>query len=254
VAHESLACFSMVVRKPTPAGAFIPVSISSRPHPDPATLSQHPHQVVTQESSSIAHAIPRSPPNLASNTNNPVEVPQPCNAISESGCASVREQNANKKPFLATAREGKAFNSLDELQTENAESQRPGLSSSGKATPRSSIDSGRSRDFWEEDLPGSKHVKNDTSQSQQPPRPETAATRTSEPTVTPSLPVMQASEPLASAKRSNNPFRQENTHGEPKTTTEYRSDDFGFYQNAHEAQFPGKTLASLAYQLKLTTV
>jgi hypothetical protein len=244
----------MVVRKPTPAGAFIPVSISSRPHPDPAMLSHHPHQSVPQESSSIEHTIPRSPAYAATTPNDPVEKPQPYGAISEFGCPSVREQNANAKPFLATAQEDKTINSLEELYTGNGESQRPGLSSSEKATPRSSIDSGRSRDFWEEDLPGSKHFKNDTSQSQQPLQLEIAATTTSEQTVAPSPPIMQASEPPASAKRSNNPFRRENAYRGPKTSLEYRSDDFVFYQNAHEVQSPGETFAILACGLKLTTV
>lgn len=247
VPHGNLACFSMVVRKPTPAGAFIPVSISSRPHPDPAMLSHHPHQSVPQESSSIEHTIPRSPAYAATTPNDPVEKPQPYGAISEFGCPSVREQNANAKPFLATAQEDKTINSLEELYTGNGESQRPGLSSSEKATPRSSIDSGRSRDFWEEELPGSKHVKNDTSQPQQAPRLVIATTTRSDPTVVPLPPVLQASEAPAFAKRSNNPFRRENAYMEAKTSAANRSDDFGFYENAHEAQSPGETFASSAY-------
>jgi hypothetical protein len=246
----------MVVRKPTPAGAFIPVSISSRLHPDPVTLSHHPDQVVTHESLSNAHSIPRSPAYVAPAPapNNIVEVPQPRTAMSDLGPPSVGEQNANTKPTTATTREGNAINSFEEMQSENAESQRLGLSNSEKATPRSSVDSGRSRDFWEEELPGSKHVKNDTSQTQQAPRLVIATTTRSDPTVVPLPPVLQASKAPAFAKRSNNPFRRENAYMEAKTSAANRSDDFGFYKNAHEAQSPGETFASSAYQFKLTTV
>jgi hypothetical protein len=231
----------MVVRKPTPAGAFIPVSTLSRPHPDPASLSPHPHQIVTRESSSIAEDTPSSPAYFVPAPNDLVEVPQPCNVISETRCPSVGEQNATEKAFPVITHEGKTTQSLEEVQTGNSDIQRPGLSSSEKATPRSSLDSGRSRDFWEEDLPGSKYVNNDTIQSQQPPRLDIPATSTSEPTVAPTPPVMQASDPPTFAKRSNNPFRRENAYMGPSKSPGYRPDDFKFDQDAHDAHPPGKT-------------
>jgi hypothetical protein len=139
------------------------------------------------------------------------EVPQFNFVLDSIGRSHLAKEESLEEPLPAILQAGVASPSAEELHTELQEIERPGLSTSEKATPRSSLDSGRSRDFWEEGLKASGEASDDPIHLQQSPRLDSAYTRLREQNAGPILPNESTSDKPdlpRSFIRSNNPFRR----------------------------------------------
>jgi hypothetical protein len=201
----------MVIRKPTPTGAFIPESSSSWVPDNGASVTSSSSEGPALMPIATQHSFPDTCQDLRGGTETRNKVPQ-FNVILDNneGSQLVKEESPDE-PLPVILQAGGASRSTEELHTEFQEIERPGLSTSEKATPRSSLDSGRSRDFWEEDLNASGETSDGPTHLPQFPRLDSASTRLREQNTGPILPNESTSDKPdipRSFIRSNNPFRR----------------------------------------------
>ena len=229
----------MVVRKPKPAHAFISEFTSSdlSPASEPSSLALPSNESVTpplkstSNSFSSSHHYPRSSTSLvgeepASHAVNP----------GDNGGPSARERGTDETPFSVTLQAGGTARSVQKMHTQLPDILRPGLSGSGKATPRSSMDSERSRDFWEED------VQCNTGRAQRFPGADKPPVSTSE-SISASLPPSIPGPNLPTLlRRSNNPFRRGDSIDSFTKTLPSSSHAFEFEVDNRKATTPGKQI------------
>ena len=231
-----LVSLNMVVRKPTPAGVFISESTSSRlsPTSEPASLTSSSYENVTRPSKSTSNSYSnsyhhsRSSPSLEGEEPAFRAVNPPCNG----GPSAPKGGTDETLPVRLQA--GGTTRSVQNMHAELPDILRAGLSGSGKATPRSSMDSERSREFWEED------VQDNTGRSQQFPRVDKPAISTSQPisaSLTPSIPGPNLSK---LPQRSNNPFRRGDSSSSFKKNSVSSSNASMFDIDNHKATTLGK--------------
>ena len=148
----------------------------------------------------------------------------------------MRAATTNSLPAMRQA--NATTRSIEQLETELPDLLRPGVSGNETATPRSSPDSGRSTEWWEEDLSGSIHASNYRRDLENPPV-ENAAVSPSE---SPNTPTSDLFKP---ASHLSNPFRRKVSNNGFKDGSENISDgyklDQGTTGKSREAYIPGKT-------------
>jgi hypothetical protein len=201
----------MVIRKPTPTGAFIAGSSSSWVPDDGASVTSSSNEVPALMPIATQHSFPDTCQDLRRRTETRNEIPQLNNVLDSNERSQLVKEESPEETLPVILQAGGASRSTEELHTEFQESERPGLSTSGKATPRSSLDSGRSRDFWEEDLNASGETSDGPTHLQQFPRLDSASTRLRQQNAGPILPNESTSDKPdipRSFIRSNNPFRR----------------------------------------------
>ncbi len=229
----------MVVRKPKPADAFISEFTSSRlsPASEAASLTSPPYDVVappsksTSNSFSNSHHHPRSSTSLAGE-----EPASPAVNSGYNGGLPAREGVTDETIFPAALQAGGTTRSVQKMHTQLPDILRPGLSGSGKATPRSSMDSESSRDFWDEDIHGN------TGRSQPLPGVDKPPPFTSEPTsasLPPSIPGPNLPKLLP---RSNNPFRRGDSNDSFPKNSASPSNALMFDVDNGKATTPGKQI------------
>jgi hypothetical protein len=208
----------MVVRKPSPADSFIPISSSPRLPHDPSTPTSRTDRILAMtlpQSTQDPSSAPYKQSNSSPGTRN--ELPNPFYIGPSDGRPTTEEEASTAESLPSTLRAGEAPQRGDQLYPELPGILKPGSSASGKATPRSSLDSGGSRDFWEEVL-SKEGASNNTAQLQQSPRLDHTSLSVSEPITAPQTLQTSASQ-LSEGKstdilRSNNPFRRANSNNE----------------------------------------
>ncbi|ERF69254.1 hypothetical protein EPUS_09071 [Endocarpon pusillum Z07020] len=225
----------MVVRKSTPAGAFTSESTSSHlsPASEPASLTSSSYETVTRPSNSTSNSYsssyhhPRPNPIL--------EGEEPASGavnFDYNGGPSAPKGGTDETPLPVRLQAGGTTRSLQNMHTGLPDTLRACLSGSGKATPRSSMDSERSRDFWEED------VHDNTGRSQHLSNVDKAALSTPEPisaSLSPSIPGPNIPK---LPHRSNNPFRQGNSSTSFTKNSVSSSNAFMFDIDDHKATTP----------------
>lgn len=230
----------MVVRKPTPAGAFVPASSLSRPSPHvsspPSTSNESPTLPLNATPSSLSDPYRH----LRPSPNTRDEVPQPFNrSPGDARHPHVDLEVPAGKPLSLQFHASGASRSEEGFRAEVSNNMRPGLSASGEATPRSSLDSKRSKEFWEDDSQGNGNASNGTKQLQQSLRPDNApawagdSRAASIPPIAPAsdLPVLPRSPDII---RSNNPFRRKISNNGHPTNPAHLSDGVISTQDPNE--------------------
>lgn len=223
----------MVVRKSTPAGE----STSSRlsPASEPASLTSSSYETVSRPSNATLNSYsssynhPRSNPILVGE--------EPASGAGDSdynGGPSAPKGVTDETPLPVRLQAGGTTRSLQNMHTELPDTLRAGLSGSGKATPRSSMDSERSRDFWEED------AHDNTGRSQHLFKVDKAALSTSEPISASLSPSIPGPNMPKLPQRSNNPFRRGDSSTSFKKNSASASNAFMFDIDNHQATTPGK--------------
>ncbi len=184
----------MVVRKPTPAGAFRPSS-SSHSLPRDPSFTLPSNEIPTRVPNAPQHPAP-DPYRTSKPRQNPHnEVPRSFSDVSgNTERPYIDEEDQAEKALPAILQTCGTNRSLEELEAELPDSRGRVLTASEKATPRSSLESARSRDFWEDDLQPSGHVNNCLKRS---------AAQSTAPSTT--------QNPLVPVFYSTNPFRRNNS-------------------------------------------
>jgi hypothetical protein len=201
----------MVVRKPASANTSGPVSTSSSTHPNTVWADPPSNESSNQIGDAIrdasagatspstqARPYPRSP------------VQQSSNVVSQQAELRpyISEKDPAERPLPVGSQLDRTATSFEELRIELSDSPRPGLSASEKITPRSSIDSGSSREFWD-DIQGDGHASDEIPSSQPSSRPERTPSSMSEPIVASTAQRAAVPHlPKVSNLHTTNPFRR----------------------------------------------
>lgn len=235
----------MVVRKPKLEGAFISESTSPRlsPASEPASLTSSSYEIVTRPSKSTAnsfsnsHHHPRFTPSIVGE--------EPASHAVNSGFnggLSAREGGTDGVPLPLILQTSETTWNVEKMHTEFPDMQRPGLSGSRKATRRSTMDSERSRDFWEED------VHDSTGRSQQFPTVDKPAVFISKP-LSASLPPSSPGSNLPKLpQRSNNPFRRGDSSNSVTHNSASSSNASMFDNDNCRAAKPGNKILQFSLQ------
>jgi hypothetical protein len=234
----------MVVRKPTPAGASIPVSSSSCLAPHLTSLPTPSNDIFTRVPTTTQGPFPDLDQHSKSSPKPPDDLPQHFHIVSgTTECLPAEETAPAEKPlpFLREANRGTW--GVEDLHTELSEISKPALGVSERATPRSSQESERSRDFWEEGLQGSGQARNVSKQSHQPPRLDTPLMSTPGPATCFAPPDSPASSCPELAQtphsiRSKNPFRRGVLDSGYKRNPRDSSND-GMWNRSRRGESPG---------------